>query len=779
MKGVYLLVCCFFFALGAHAQPTSASSLSSALHELSIDRSEIYRVRDVRIARGDISLYLTDGYLAFASPVNGRQLAAVFTTAGTEAGEAEAVIAPPTRGERSSLAYFTKTPNLDEHFNDAVFLFTDELRGEVQQQMERGEVVKTPEQVEILAPKWNQVLRNIAADVQVSLISSLLNQVSPSEGIFYGVLSGRTLGIFDVTYDPSQYENSAVGRVSGGEPKPQFEVWASFRSRRSPPLRALETLPLHSYRIDTVISDDMRVSAITRFRAVPRFKAVRALDLQISHLMNVSEAYINGNRAEVFQRNSVRGADDFDIGRFLVIATEPLAPDVPAEVEIHHEGAVIQTTGDRVYFVEARNIWFPHRPLSSATFDLTFHSPAALRVVSSGKLVNESVEGRERSVHRVLDAPARFVGFNVGEFTGTERTDAPFHIECFASNSLLEQMRSAPNAVTLNTGPAEKSPAPQEPAAILANLAAKTGDILRTYAKAWGLIAATNISVTPIPGTFGQGFPGLIYLSGTSYLPEAARAATARGPLLDTFYSDILLPHEIAHQWWGNVVVPSDYRSGWILEALPNYAAWQLLEKRNQEAAKQLLAFFLHELRMPDQNGRPMESLGPLDLGLRLKSASNPDGWRVVTYDKGTWVIRMLEKRLGEERFEQFLRTLVSEYSTQPLSNDAFRTTATRFLDKADLDPTLEVFFDSWVYGTGLPNLSLKRRRAGSGQYELQMTGVDKDFTADVPITMKTRGKPATTKWVRVGAESVVFDAGPPSATATLPAASDFLYIPE
>jgi hypothetical protein len=30
MKGVYLLVCCFFFALGAHAQPTSASSLSSA-----------------------------------------------------------------------------------------------------------------------------------------------------------------------------------------------------------------------------------------------------------------------------------------------------------------------------------------------------------------------------------------------------------------------------------------------------------------------------------------------------------------------------------------------------------------------------------------------------------------------------------------------------------------------------------------------------------------------------------------------------------------------------
>ena len=35
------------------------------------------------------------------------------------------LLLPPTRSERSSLATFTNSPNLEEHFKSAAFVFTD------------------------------------------------------------------------------------------------------------------------------------------------------------------------------------------------------------------------------------------------------------------------------------------------------------------------------------------------------------------------------------------------------------------------------------------------------------------------------------------------------------------------------------------------------------------------------------------------------------------------------------------------------------------------------
>jgi len=58
MKLASLLVCFALLGPSAVAQPSSAASLSSALHELSLDPNEIYHVRDLRFARGDIDIYL-------------------------------------------------------------------------------------------------------------------------------------------------------------------------------------------------------------------------------------------------------------------------------------------------------------------------------------------------------------------------------------------------------------------------------------------------------------------------------------------------------------------------------------------------------------------------------------------------------------------------------------------------------------------------------------------------------------------------------------------------
>jgi aminopeptidase N len=242
----------------------------------------------------------------------------------------------------------------------------------------------------------------------------------------------------------------------------------------------------------------------------------------------------------------------------------------------------------------------------------------------------------------------------------------------------------------------------------------------------------------------------------------------------------MLLPHEIAHQWWGNLVMPANYRSGWIVEALANFAAWQLFEKnRGSQLAAQLLTFYSRELTKRDERNQTVDSAGPLELGIRLRLANNPETWRIIIYDKGTWVIRMLQQRLGEARFEQLLSTLARSYRDKPLSNEAFRTEAARLLPKADPDPTLELFFDTWVYGVGIPRLALTRNPQNAAEYSLQVDETDKDFVVDVPLLVSRPGQAVAVQWVRASGERTTFSvSGPRGAKVSLPKPTEFLYAP-
>src|SRR5437763_10821607 len=103
----------------------SAADLAKAIGEISLDPGECYRIRDVTITKQDARFYLTDGYLMFTKPVAGARVSAVFT-AEVEGGDAEVLLMPPTRSERRSLASYTGSPNMDEHFDQAVFVFSDD-----------------------------------------------------------------------------------------------------------------------------------------------------------------------------------------------------------------------------------------------------------------------------------------------------------------------------------------------------------------------------------------------------------------------------------------------------------------------------------------------------------------------------------------------------------------------------------------------------------------------------------------------------------------------------
>ncbi len=233
-------------------------------------------------------------------------------------------------------------------------------------------------------------------------------------------------------------------------------------------------------------------------------------------------------------------------------------------------------------------------------------------------------------------------------------------------------------------------------------------------------------------------------------LPPPLRERSER-----TFFSDLLEPHEVAHQWWGNLVVPASYHDDWLIESLANYSALLLLERRKGvKAVDAVLDDYRDHLLTKTESGRTLESSGPIVWGYRLESSLAPDAWRIVTYEKGTWIIHMLRRRLGDEKFLALLRDISSHHHS--ISTEEFRELANHYAPQSP-DPGLKIFFDNWVYGTGVPSVKLAYSWSGaklSGTVGQQ--DVDDAFSAYVPVEVETGGQ-SNVYWLATGSDPVTF----------------------
>ena len=105
---------------------------------------------------------------------------------------------------------------------------------------------------------------------------------------------------------------------------------------------------------------------------------------------------------------------------------------------------------------------------------------------------------------------------------------------------------------------------------------------LEFFSGMFGPPAMKTLTVAPIPGGFGQGFPGLVYLSTFAYLDPVSRPIALRDAREQVFFSDLMVPHEVAHQWWGSVISTAHTEDEWLLEALANYSSLMWLEKKKE-----------------------------------------------------------------------------------------------------------------------------------------------------------------------------------------------------
>lgn len=151
--------------------------------------------------------------------------------------------------------------------------------------------------------------------------------------------------------------------------------------------------------------------------------------------------------------------------------------------------------------------------------------------------------------------------------------------------------------------------------------------------------------------------------------------------------------HEIAHQWFGDSVTESDWNHAWLSEGFATYFTHLYREFTDGHARlveglrndRQAIVKFLRKNR----DARIVDPREPVSRILNT-----------YTYQKGGWVLHMLRREVGDEKFWIGIREYYRRYRDRNALSEDFRDVMER-ASGVDLDG----FFQQWLYEPGHPRL--------------------------------------------------------------------------
>jgi aminopeptidase N len=157
------------------------------------------------------------------------------------------------------------------------------------------------------------------------------------------------------------------------------------------------------------------------------------------------------------------------------------------------------------------------------------------------------------------------------------------------------------------------------------------------------------------------------------------------------FSSDPLVAHELAHQWFGDLLTCKSWAHAWLNEGFATYfeALWKEADMGSSEFDQEMLlnaaAYMSEAYRRPIVTNRYAHPQDLFDAHL---------------YPKGAWVLHMLRRDLGDELFWKAIRTYVRRHAEGVVETiDLIRA----FEEATGRNMT--GFFDQWVMSPGHPEI--------------------------------------------------------------------------
>ncbi len=759
--GALLVVWCLMALPVSSATAQSPHELYDAINNLRVDPAATYELsaaNRIELRRGDVEIYFEEGKLAFLAPLDGRVTGFVFS------GRGHALAFPREPVEKQQMAHFLGAPVLDQEFLSAYVRFTDDAANDLLRQFHSANL--SPQLDTAFASVSDPFVAQFNVSQSLRILEDRLSQ-NP-KAYFYAALEGIETGAFDVLFDPQRREQLLLGQRRKSGNYTYYDVWASYSVPGSVP----PPVDFHAldYTLDTAVLPDNSLDATAAVHVRAETSGERVLTFQLSralHAETVSDAqdkplaYFQ-NEGMNLQERSVRGNDYLH-----VVLPQPSQKGQEYTIHFRYRGNVIEDAGNGVLFVGARESWYPHfgDQADFASYNLTMRWPRHLKLVATGAKIDEQSSGDLRIGHWRSDKPLAIAGFNLGEYASSSIADETRTIDVYANRQLEQALSNRLDSPDPNSLPSDvpfrmpggnsraaMQPPNPSPADALKQLGKEIDSSIRFYENFSGPFPYRTLSVSQIPGTFGQGWPGLLYISTFSFLSAEAQNRAGLSSARQEAFTDIVPYHEVAHQWWGNVVGWSSYRDQWIDEAFANYLALLFAESRkpSEHAVRVWLERYRKQLeeKIPGSDTTEGE-IGALPLGNRLNSSKSPSGFEEVIYSKGSWVIHMLREMLRQPgakdpdaRFVALLRTISAKYAYRAFSTDDLQREVEAVMTPAmDLEGgrSMEWFFEQWVRGTGIPHyrVEFSTHHTDKGEVvrgKLFQTGVPHSFIVSVPV---------------------------------------------
>jgi puromycin-sensitive aminopeptidase len=166
-----------------------------------------------------------------------------------------------------------------------------------------------------------------------------------------------------------------------------------------------------------------------------------------------------------------------------------------------------------------------------------------------------------------------------------------------------------------------------------------------------------------------------------------------------------VIGHEIAHQWFGNLVTMAWWEGAWLNEAFASFMELKATDAMRPEW-KRWLAFA--NLEVPWAMGTDqLASTRPIEF--EVKAPTEVDQmFDAITYGKGNAVLRMIEQFIGEEAFREGVGNYLRKHAyANTVTSDLWEG-----LDGASEWPVSEIM-NTWVYQRGFPQVDVRIAEGG------------------------------------------------------------------
>jgi alanyl aminopeptidase len=500
-----------------------------------------------------------------------------------------------------------------------------------------------------------------------------------------------------------------------------FLLCALSYAQNKPELRLPDSVSPTSYRVDLTLDPLKEIFAGEIVINIDVKQELKTIWLNATDI-SVSNASLNSS-GRIMSAKAEPSGDDF-----LALHFASEIPKGPGELVIRYTGTVRQKTGSGVFLGEdsgnkyiytqfeptdARGA-FPcfDEPSYKVPWQLTLHVPTSDTAISNTPIERDTSDGSLKTYlfKQTKPLPSYLVAFAVGPFEYVAAGKAgknQFPVRIVVPKGRMEEVRYA---------------------------AEVTATILTRLENYFGIPFPYDKSdQVAVCAGFGGAMenPGMVTYAQTLILANPTRDTIGR----QRSYASVAA-HELAHQWFGDLVTTAWWNDIWLNEAFATWMEQKLIAEWNPEWKTRVEDV---DSKLYAENQDSLVSARMIRQEIKKKDDIN-NAFDAITYQKGAAVIGMFENFIGPAEFRKGVQSYLTQY--------AFRNaTAPEFLDAISSSSKRDVSkpFSTFLNQAGVPMVSAALDcRPDSAFLHLQQhrslslgTISDQPQTWSIPICMR------------------------------------------